>query len=99
MEHAKAKIEKARADAEAAIAEDANHAVPAGVLKGLELKTKELDCMDTDIDLVAKGDHMNKDTAGATKATQELLKRHRAALKSFANVLRSIAKATEHASE
>ena len=55
--------------------------------------------MDTDSDLVAKGDHMNKDTAGATKATQELLKRHRAALKSFANVLRSIAKATENSSE
>ena len=99
LEQLKAKLEKARADAGVAIAEDADRLVPEQIRVNLEVKTKELDICETDIDLVAKGDHATFDPEKVSKSTCDILKKHAAAVKSFTTVLKSITKANSKASE
>ena len=99
LEKMKARIEKARTDAEGALEQDCKQDVPVGIRKALELKIKQLEVLSTDIDLVVKGEHMSMNFEAANKSTVEILKRHTAAMKSFANVLKTINKATDAATE
>ena len=99
LEKMKARIEKARTDAEGALEQDCKQDVPVGVRKALELKIKQLEVLITDIDLVAKGEHMSMDFEAANKSTVDILKRHTAAMKSFASFLKTINKATDAATE
>ena len=92
MEQLKAKLYKARAAAGVAIAEDAHSLVPEQIRVNLEVKTNELDILETDIDLVAKGDHAVLDPEKVSKSTCDVLKKHAAAVKSFTAVLKAITK-------
>ena len=88
-------LQRQSEEADAAIQGDAEEHVPAPIRQNLKLKTKELQCMISDIDLVVTGDHSTIDTAAATKKTQELLRRHKSKLLSFGKVRKQIIKATE----
>ena len=99
MEKMKESLGKQRDQADAAIKEDDEEHVPAPIRQNLILKTKELQCMLSDIDLVVSGDHSTMDTETATKKTKDLLKRHKSTLVSFDKVRKQILRATEVATE
>ena len=65
LKRLKAKLDKARAAADAAIAEDEDEVVPPVVRQLLIRKINALESMKTEIDLVGNGDHSSLDTAGA----------------------------------
>ena len=91
----KTKLYKARAAADAAIAEDEDEVVPPVVRQILIQKNNELESMKTEIDLVANGDHSSLDTAGAKRKTRELVRTHKNTLMSFGRVRKSILKASD----
>ena len=95
FERLKAKLDKARAAADAAIAEDEDEVVPPVVRKLLIQKNNELESMKTEIDIVANGDHSSLDTAGAKRKTMELVRTHKNTLMSFGRVRKSILKASD----
>ena len=95
LKRLKAKLDKARAAADAAIAEDEDEVVPPVVRQLLIRKINALESMKTEIDLVANGDHSSLDTAGATRKTNELLSTHKKAQVAFGQVRKSILKASD----
>ena len=97
MEKMKESLGKTRDAADAAIKEDDDEHVPAPVRQNLILKTRELQCMLSDIDLVVSGDHSTMDTEAATKKTKDLLKRHKSTLVGFGKVCKQITMATQMA--
>ena len=99
LEKMKETLQRQSEEADAAIQGDPEEHVPAPIRQNLKLKTKELQCMISDIDLVVSGDHSTMDTESATKKTRDLLKRHKSTLVSFDKVRKQIMRATEVAQE
>ena len=92
LEQLKAKLDKARAAAGVAIAEDAHSLIPEQMRVHLEVKTNELDILETDIDLVVKGDHAQLNPEKVYKSTHVILRKHAGAVKRFTAVLKDITK-------
>merc|ERR1712185_334233 len=88
----KAMIDKARAAADAAIAEDEDEVAPPVVRQLLIRKNNELESMKTEIDLIANGDHSSLDTAGAKRKTMELVRTCQNTRHHFGRVRKSILK-------
>jgi hypothetical protein len=97
LEKMKETLQRQSEEADAAIKEDAEEHVPVPIRQNLKLKTKELQCMISDIDLVVSGDHSTMDTEAATKKTKDLLKRHKSTLVGFGKVRKQITMATQMA--
>ena len=91
----KAQLDKARAAADAAIAEDDYEVVPPVVRQLLLQKNDELETMKTEIDLVANGEHSSLDTAGAKRKTIELVTTCKNTLISFRRVRYAILMASD----
>ena len=91
----KAKLAKARAAADTAIAvhEDEDEP-PVGRLILIQQK-HELERMWHEIDIVANGDHSSLATAGAKRETMELVRTCKNTLKTFGRVRKSILKASD----
>ena len=86
----KTRLDKARAAADEAIAEDEGEVAPHWVRQILIQKNNELERMKTEIDLVANGDHSSLDAAGAQRKTRELVTTHKKTLMSFSRACKSI---------
>ena len=97
LEKMKETLQRQSEEADAAIQGDPEEHVPAPIRQNLKLKTKELQCMISDIDLVVSGDHSTMDTEAATKKTKDLLKRHKSTLVGFGKVRKQITMATQMA--
>ena len=93
FERLKAKLDKARAAADAFIGEDRDDFWPPAVRQILIQKNSELESMNFEIDhLVARGEYSSLDTAVAKRNTMELATKHKTMLRSFVRVRRSILK-------
>ena len=90
-----AKLAKARAEADKAIAEHEDEdELAVGRLILIQQK-HELEHMCHEIDIVANGNHSSLATAGAKRETMELVSTHKKALMSFSRVRKSMLKSSE----
>ena len=95
LDQLKAKTAKARAETEAAVAEETQKLVPPPIRDALLLKSAELDVMDTDIDMVAKDEHTELDVETTAKKTTALLKEHTIKLKAFRKIQKAMQQAEQ----
>ena len=91
----KTRLDKARAAADEAIAEDEDEVVPHWARQILIQKNNELERMKTEIDLVAKGHHSSLDTEGANMRTRDLVRTHTLTLMRYRRVRKSILKTSD----